>query len=42
MKLPFDMLKVTFAQRYTDGPTNGQTDGQTTILLELLRAAKNV
>ena len=38
--LPFDTLKVTFSQRYTDGPTDRRTDGQTTILLELLRAAK--
>jgi hypothetical protein len=46
--LPFNTLKVTFSQRWTDGrtdrrtdrPTDGPTGGQTTRLQELLRAAK--
>ena len=44
-KLPFDTLKVTFLQRYqtnglTDSRSDGQTDGPTTRLLELLRQLK--
>ena len=41
-KLPFYTLKVTFSQRSrTDQRIDGPTDGPTTTLLELLRAAKN-
>ena len=40
--LTHNNLKVTFSQRWTDQPTNQRTDGQTTRLLELLRAAKNL